>query len=161
MRIRKATSRDVPAIAVMIGQLAEYEHLVDEVSMTPEDLRLHIFGVAPVAEVIIAEDETEEAVGFALFFPSFSTFRGRPGIYLEDLFVRPTHRGCGAGTAMLRHIARLAVGRGCARVEWSVLNWNEPAIKLYEKLGARANFEWTTCRLSDSALGRLAAEGAT
>ena len=119
-------------------------------------LREHLFGSRPYAEVLLAEDD-EAVVGFALFFHNYSTFRGKPGIYLEDLFVEPPHRGKGIGKALLKAVAKLAVERDCARVEWSVLNWNEPSIQFYKSLGAETMHEWTVYRLQGEALRKMVA----
>jgi GNAT superfamily N-acetyltransferase len=153
--IRNATADDTQAIAELIRGLAEYERLAHEVAFDEEELRRNLFGERRYAEVLLAE-EAGEVVGFALFFHNFSTFLGKPGIYLEDLFVRPEHRGAGHGKALLAHLARLAVGRGCGRLEWSVLDWNEPSIAFYRSLGAVALDEWTAFRLSGGALRALA-----
>ena len=139
----------------MIRALAEYEKLAHEATFDLEDLRRGLFGPRPYAETIIAEVDGEPA-GFALFFHNFSTFLGKPGIYLEDLFVKPEHRGSGLGRRLLARLAELAVERGCGRLEWSVLNWNEPAIGFYRRLGAEPNSEWTVYRLSGDPLQRLA-----
>jgi GNAT superfamily N-acetyltransferase len=155
--IRAATREDVPVIADLIRGLARYEKLEQEVVMTEEVLATGLFGERPYAEVVLAEDEGRP-VGFALFFHNFSTFLGRPGIYLEDLFVVPEQRGQGIGRALLAHLARLAVERGCGRLEWSVLDWNRDAIGFYERLGARPNSEWTVYRLTGEALSVLARE---
>jgi GNAT superfamily N-acetyltransferase len=152
--IRKASADDLSLIAAFIRELAEYEKLVDAVVFDEAQLQRSLFGERPFAEVLIAEDGSE-AVGFALFFHNFSTFVGRPGLYLEDLFVRPEARGKGFGKALLIRLAQLAVERGCGRVEWSVLNWNRPSIEFYEALGARANSDWTTYRLTGEALQAL------
>lgn len=157
LRIREAAEPDVPVIAALIRELAEYERLLQKVRMTEERLRSALFGAHRYAEVAIAEDLTGEAVGFALFFHNFSTFLGLPGIYLEDLFVRPAHRGLGVGRALLQHLARLAHDRSCGRLEWAVLDWNETAIGFYRRLGAQANDGWTVYRLEGEALARLAA----
>jgi len=157
VRIRQAAEADVPLVASLIRELAEYERLKDEVTMTEERLRVALFGERPYAEVAIAEDASGVPLGFALFFHNFSTFLGQPGIYLEDLFVRPSHRGAGVGRALLEHLARLAGERGCGRLEWAVLDWNEPAIGFYRRLGARPQDDWTVFRLSGEALARLAA----
>ncbi len=157
VRIRPAAEADVPLVASLIRELAEYERLKDEVTMTEERLRVALFGERPYAEVAIAEDASGVPLGFALFFHNFSTFLGQPGIYLEDLFVRPSHRGAGVGRALLEHLARLAGERGCGRLEWAVLDWNEPAIGFYRRLGARPQDDWTVFRLSGEALARLAA----
>lgn len=153
--IRAATPDDTPAIACLIRALAEYERLSHEVVLDEERLREHLFGLRPFAEVLLAEDGGE-VVGFALFFHNYSTFLGKPGIYLEDLFVQPAHRGKGHGKALLTALARLAVERGCGRLEWSVLNWNEPAIAFYRSLGAVPMSEWTTYRLTSDALAAAA-----
>jgi len=157
LRIREAAELDVPLIATLIRELAEYERLLDKVRMTEERLRSALFGPRRYAEVAIAEDQTGQALGFALFFHNFSTFLGLPGIYLEDLFVRPAHRGLGVGRALLQHLARLARDRNCGRLEWSVLDWNETAIGFYRRLGAQANDGWTVYRLEGRALEDLAA----
>lgn len=154
--IRFATPADVATIASLIRDLAEYEKLSHAVVLQESDLHKHLFGERKYAEVLLAEDG-DEVVGFALFFHNYSTFRAKPGIYLEDLFVIPEARGKGHGKALLRALARLAVERDCARVEWSVLNWNEPSIQFYKSLGATAMNEWTVYRLTDEALTKLAA----
>lgn len=153
--IRPATPTDVPVIAELIRALADYERLSHEVVLDESALAEHLFGSRPYAEVVLAEHEGA-VVGFALFFHNYSTFLGRPGIYLEDLFVRPEHRGAGHGKALLAHLARLAVERGCGRLEWSVLDWNEPSIAFYKSLGAVAMDEWTVYRLTGDALSALA-----
>lgn len=153
--IRRATPTDIPTIAELIRALADYERLAHEVVLDEALLRDHLFGPRPYAEVILAE-RAGAVVGFALFFHNYSTFLGRPGIYLEDLFVRPEHRGAGHGKALLAHLARLAVERGCGRLEWSVLDWNEPSIAFYKSLGAAAMDEWTVYRLTGDALSALA-----
>ena len=134
--IRPATPDDLPLIAALIRELAEYERLAHEVRFDEDVLGTMLFGPRSFAEVVMGEADGV-AQGFALFFHNFSTFEGRPGIYLEDLFVRPQARGAGLGKALLAHLAALAVARGCARLEWSVLDWNEPAIGFYRKLGGR------------------------
>jgi GNAT superfamily N-acetyltransferase len=156
--VREASAEDVPLILTLICELAEYERLSHEVVATEDALQEWLFGEKPAAEVLIAE-QGAEAVGFALFFHSFSTFLGRPGIYLEDLYVRPAFRGRGVGKATLRHLAKLAKERGCGRLEWSVLDWNEPSIRFYESLGAVAMNDWTVHRVTGEALDRLAAGG--
>jgi GNAT superfamily N-acetyltransferase len=153
--IRFARPEDVPTIAELILALAEYERLAHEVVLREEDLREHLFGPERRAEVLLAE-EGGKVVGFALFFHNFSTFLGRPGLYLEDLFVRPEHRGRGHGKALLARLAEIAVARGCGRFEWSVLDWNSPAIAFYESIGAVAVEGWTVYRLTGPALARLA-----
>jgi GNAT superfamily N-acetyltransferase len=155
-RIREAVEADVPLIASLVRGLAEYERLLDEVTLTEEGLRQALFGPHRYAEVLIAEAEGGEPAGFALYWYTFSTFLGRPGIYLEDLFVRPDHRGGGAGRALLARLAAIAVERGCGRLEWAVLDWNEPAIGFYRRLGARPVEGWTVYRLAGEELARLA-----
>jgi GNAT superfamily N-acetyltransferase len=145
----------VPVIAELIRGLARFEKLEQEVVMTEELLATGLFGDRPYAEVVLAEDDGR-SVGFALFFHNFSTFLGRPGIYLEDLFVIPELRGRGIGRMLLAHLARLAVERGCGRLEWAVLDWNRDAIQFYERLGARPNSDWTVYRLAGEALTGLA-----
>ncbi len=153
--VRAAVREDIDVVIGFIRALADYERLADEVHLDRDVLDVHLFGAKPMAEVQIAELDGA-AVGFALFFHNFSTFEGRPGIYLEDLFVDPSARGSGAGKALLRALAGLAVERGCARLEWSVLDWNEPAIRFYESLGAKAMDGWTINRLDGAALVALA-----
>lgn len=156
--IRPATPADVAAILEFIRGLAKYEKLEDQCLATEQKLRDTLFGGRPVAEVLIAElDGTP--VGFALFFHNYSTFLAQPGIYLEDLFVLPEHRGKGVGKALLTHLARLTVRRNCGRLEWSVLDWNEPAIRFYKSLGAMPMDEWTMYRLTGNALTNVAREG--
>lgn len=157
--IRAATRGDVPLVRELIEGLAEYERLRHACEATDALLEDSLFGERPYAEVVIAEVDGQSA-GFALFFHNFSTFLARPGIYLEDLFVRPEQRGHGVGKALLQHLAALAVERRCGRLEWSVLDWNVDAIGFYEKLGARAQDEWTVYRVTGDALQRLAT-GAT
>ena len=157
LSIREAEPKDVTLIAELIRGLARFERLEHEVTMTEDKLRAALFGKRPYSEVIIAEDDGVTA-GFALFFHTFSTFLGLPGLYLEDLFVVPEHRGRGAGRALLARLARIAVERGCGRLEWAVLDWNENAIRFYERLGAKPNSEWTTYRVAGEALTRLAGE---
>jgi len=154
-RIERATERDVPLILSLIKALAEYERMSNEVVATEAGLRETLFGAHPSAEVVIGYAGSEPA-GFALFFHNYSTFLGRPGLYLEDLFVVPRFRGSGLGRALLTHLATLAVERGCGRFEWAVLDWNEPAIGFYKKLGARPMDEWTIFRVTGDALHRLA-----
>ena len=155
IRIERATARDVPAILRFIRALAEYERLAAEAVATEAALRESLFGPHPAAEVAIAYDG-EEPVGFALWFHNYSTFLGRAGLYLEDLFVLPQWRGRGIGGSLLAYLARVAVARGCGRMEWSVLNWNEPAIRFYRRMGARAMDEWTVFRLTGESLTELA-----
>jgi GNAT superfamily N-acetyltransferase len=156
LEIRSATRDDVPLILSFIKELAEYERLSQEVVATEEGLRDSLFGERPAAEVLIGHLGDEPA-GFALFFHSFSTFLGRPGIYLEDLYVRPAFRGTGVGRTLLVRLAELATERGCGRLEWSVLNWNKPAIRFYKALGAVPMDEWTVYRVTGDAVGDLAA----
>ncbi|HMT48283.1 MAG: hypothetical protein RL702_2019 [Pseudomonadota bacterium] len=158
LAIRPARQFDLPLIAELIRALAEYEKLAHEVRFDEAELGRHLFGPHPMAEVVIGELDGA-AQGFALFFHSFSTFEGRPGIYLEDLFVRPAARGAGLGKALLAHLAALTVERGCARLEWSVLDWNAPAIGLYQSLGARFMDDWTVMRVDGEALARMATPG--
>ncbi|HZV74440.1 MAG TPA: GNAT family N-acetyltransferase [Conexibacter sp.] len=155
--LRSATRDDVPLLLELIGELADYERLRDELVADAALIERHLFGERPVAEAVLAEADGE-ALGYALFFPTFSTFVGRPGIWLEDLFVRPQHRGAGVGRALLAHVARLAVARGCGRLEWSALDWNEPALAFYRGLGARRMVEWQMHRLDGRALATFAGE---
>ena len=159
MTVRPATAADVPLILEFIRGLAEYERLPEQVVATEARLHATLFGPRPAAEVLLAHLGTEPA-GLALFFQNYSTFLARPGIYLEDLFVRPELRGRGIGRVLLRELARLAVVRDCGRLEWSVLDWNVDAIGFYRKLGAEPMDEWTVFRLTGSALDQLAEEDA-
>jgi GNAT superfamily N-acetyltransferase len=154
-QIRRATERDVPVIHSFIRQLAEYEKLSHEAVMTEEILRQSLFGPRPAAEVLLGY-AGDQPVGFAVFFHNFSTFLGRSGLYLEDLFVIPEMRGKGFGKAMLVELARIARERNCGRFEWAVLDWNKPAIDFYKALGAVPMDEWTTFRVTGEALKRLA-----
>lgn len=156
LEIRTATEADVPLILSFIRELARYERLSEEVSATEDLLRKSLFGERQEAEVVIGY-RGDDPAGFALFFHNFSTFLGKPGIYLEDLYVKPEFRSKGIGRAMLVHLAKLAKERGCGRLEWSVLDWNEPAIKLYKDVGAIPMDEWTVYRLTGEALTELAA----
>ncbi len=158
-RIAAATPADVPLILALIRELADYERMSDHVVATEADIERALFGERPCAEAVIAR-VGDEGVGFALFFQSFSTFVGRPGLYLEDLYVRPAHRGRGIGRGLLAHLARLAVERRCGRFEWSVLDWNELAISSYRRAGAVPMDEWTVYRLTGEPLRALAAEAA-
>ena len=151
MQIRNATEADVPLILEFIKALAEYERLADRVVATEEILRRTLFGQPRFAEVLIGEVDGDPA-GFALFFHNYSTFLAQPGIYLEDLFVKPHYRGRGYGKALLARLASIARQRNCGRVEWAVLNWNKPAIDFYESLGATPMNEWTVYRLTGEAL---------
>ena len=154
-QIRAATLDDVPTILSLIRDLAHYERAPNEVVATEERLREVLFGARPAAEVVLAL-EGKMPVGFAVFFHNFSTWLGRAGLYLEDLFVRPDARGKGYGRALLVHLARVAQERGCGRMEWAVLDWNEPAIQFYRKLGAAPNEEWTVFRLTSEGIAKLA-----
>lgn len=158
--IRCAEPRDVPAIVGLIGELAEFEQLTHLMQATPETLHPHLFGPNPVAEALVAEVPAADSgalqtVAFALFFRNFSTFLARPGLYLEDLYVKPTHRSLGLGQAMLKRLAAIAVERGCGRFEWSVLDWNVNAIRFYERMGATVMPEWRICRVTGPALERF------
>jgi GNAT superfamily N-acetyltransferase len=155
LSIRPAVPADLPLIAQFIRDLAAYEKLSHEVRFDEAGLGERLFGPRPYAEVLIGEVDGA-AQGFALFFHNFSTFEGRPGVYLEDLFVRPEARGAGLGKALLGHLAKLAVERDCARLEWWVLDWNTPSIGFYESLGARLMDEWTVMRVDGDALTHLA-----
>jgi GNAT superfamily N-acetyltransferase len=155
IRIERATENQVPLILYFIRQLAEYEKLLHEVTADEARIKESLFGSKPCAEVVIAHLGDEPA-GFAIFFQTYSTFLGRPGIYLEDLFVEPKFRGFGIGKALLVHLAKLTRQRGGARLEWSVLNWNEPSIQFYRVLGAEPLDEWTKYRVSGASLEKLA-----
>jgi GNAT superfamily N-acetyltransferase len=157
VQIHAATVRDVPLLLSLIRALAEYERMAADVVATEARLRDTLFGARPCAEAVVAR-VGDDAVGFALWFQNYSTFLAQPGLYLEDLFVLPDWRGRGVGGALLRYLARVATERGCGRMEWSVLNWNEPAIGFYRKLGARPMDEWTVYRLAGDDLQRLASE---
>jgi GNAT superfamily N-acetyltransferase len=153
--LRRAEPRDVEQLVELIGALAAYEKLSHLVQITPEVLTRHLFGERPVIETLVAELEPGQVIGFALFFTNFSTFLGKPGLYLEDLFVRPEQRGHGVGRALLEALARIALERDYGRVEWSVLDWNAPAIGFYEQLGASVLPDWRICRLTGAALERF------
>lgn len=158
LALRDARPGDGEAIHALIGELAGYEHLAHEFVGTPQDIERHLFGERPYARAMLAHVEGELA-GFALYFHTYSTFLCRPGLWLEDLFVRPAFRRRGVGRALLVELARRAVEEGCGRVEWAVLDWNAPSIAFYRQLGARPMDEWTTFRLTGEALTRLAAGG--
>jgi GNAT superfamily N-acetyltransferase len=160
MALRPARESDLDTIIALIRGLAEYEREPDAVVLDRDELREHLFGPRPYAEVILAEGAQGEPVGFALFFHNFSTWLGKPGLYLEDLFVLPGERGKGHGRALLGRLAAIAVERGCGRMEWSVLDWNEPSIGFYKALGANPMDEWTTYRLTGEGLAALAREDA-
>ena len=152
--VRAAELRDVDAIVGLIRELAEFEKLTHLVQVTPQTLRPHLFGDKPVAEALVAEAEGR-VVAFALFFTNFSTFLAKPGLYLEDLYVQPAQRGSGIGQALLTRLGAIAVARGYGRFEWSVLDWNENAIRFYEKMGATVMPDWRICRVTGDALRRL------
>ena len=154
--IRDGRPDDAETLANLIHALAVYEKLEHEARATADDLRRHLFGSRPAAAAILAEVDAE-VVGFALYFPTFSTFRGQPGLYLEDLFVLPEHRGRGIGKALIAAVAAVAVARGGGRLEWAVLDWNAPSIAFYQSLGASPLDDWTTYRIADEPLARLAA----
>jgi GNAT superfamily N-acetyltransferase len=158
LHIRRAEARDVPEILALIRDLAEYERAPQEATATAEDLLRDGFSGAPRFFVEMAEWDGRVA-GFAFWFFNYSTWQGRPGLYLEDLFVRPAFRGHGIGKALLVHLARVALAEGCGRFQWQVLDWNTPAIELYEALGAKRLGEWITMRVSGEGLARLAAGG--
>ena len=154
--LRPATPDDCVEIDRLIRELAEYEKLAHQMQGTPEKLRDALFGARPAAEAVMAE-RGGRAVGFALYFTTFSTFLSKPGLYLEDLFVEPAHRGAGIGKALLVHLAALAVERGCGRFEWRVLDWNEPSIRFYESIGGRILPEWELVRMTEPEFTALAA----
>ena len=156
MTVRAAIEADLDTIIQLIHALAEYEREPDAVKLDREAFRDHIFGPRPFAEVLVAETADGASAGFALFFHNYSTWEGKPGIWLEDLFVRPELRGHGYGKALLVELARTAVRRRCGRLEWSVLDWNEPSIAFYRALGARPMDEWTTYRMTGAELAALA-----
>lgn len=156
-RIRPATEDDVPLILYFIRALADYERLADRVVADEERIRRTLFGNPRFAEVLIAEEDGDPA-GFALFFHNYSTFIGAPGIYLEDLFVKPEYRGRGYGKALLARLARVAKERGCGRVEWAVLDWNQPSIDFYQGIGAKGLDDWRIFRLTGDALDALASK---
>lgn len=153
--IRPCRPEDAETLVDLVHELAVYEKLERHAQATPDAFRAHLFGHRPFAEALLAELDGA-AVGFALFFHTFSTFRGQPGLYLEDLFVRQAHRGRGIGKALLKAVARIAVEHGCGRLEWAVLDWNAPAIGFYSSLGAEPLDEWTVYRIADGQLARLA-----
>lgn len=155
IEIRPATPPDVPLIIAFLNELATYEKLAHEVVATEADMHAALFGERPVIETVIGSLDGEP-VGYALYFPTFSTFLGKPGLYLEDLYVRPAARGFGVGRKLLEHLARITVERGWGRLEWSVLDWNEPSIAFYKKMGAKPMDEWTVFRLTGEALEKLA-----
>ena len=154
--VRAAEPRDLADIVRLIRGLAEFEQLTHLLKVTPESLAPHLFGPRPAAEALVAERHGA-VIGFALFFTNFSTFLAQPGLYLEDLFVEPAERGRGVGQALLEHLARLAVSRGCGRFEWSVLDWNVNAIRFYERMGATVMPDWRICRVTGAALEKFGA----
>ena len=156
LRIRPAVAADAALILSLIRELADYEHMLDQVTATEAGIRTTLFGAKPAAECVIAELDGKPA-GFALFFHNYSTFLGQPGLYLEDLYVKPELRSRGIGRKLLAHLARLALERGCGRFEWAVLDWNEPAIRFYQGLGAKMMDAWRINRLTGEALEKLAA----
>jgi GNAT superfamily N-acetyltransferase len=158
LRLRSAQPADIPQILTFIRELAEYERAPGRAVATPADLQRYVFGEHPLAFVVMADWDGAPA-GFALWFYSFSTWEGRPGLYLEDLFVRPSFRGLGIGKALLKHLAAVALRRGCTRYVWQVLDWNTPSLEFYKAMGAKVLGEWLTCRVEGEALAKLA-EGA-
>lgn len=162
-RLRAARRSDLGAVVGLIRELAVFERLEHLMQATPESIEPHLFGPRPVAEVVVAEVDAAggaELVGFALFFTNFSTFLGRPGLYLEDLYVRPAQRRRGIGRALLAHLGALAVERGCGRFEWTVLDWNQGAIAFYRRMGAQLLPDWRICRVTGDALAAFARPGA-
>ena len=154
LRIVPATPADVPTVLALIRELAEYEKLLHEVVANEALVQEALFGPRPAAQCVLAWNG-DTPLGFALYYYNFSTFLARPGLYLEDLYVRPEHRGQGVGEALLKHLAQIAVKRGCGRMEWAVLNWNRRAIEFYERMGAEGVLDWTVYRMSGAALLRL------
>lgn len=159
MSVRPAREADLDAIAELIRALAEYERMPEAVTFDRESLRRHLFGPGRAAEALVAEETDGTVVGYAIFFPVFSTFRGTVGLHIEDVFVRAEYRGRGWGRRLLAAVARIAWERGCDRLQWDVLDWNEPAIRFYRNLGARPLEEWTIYRLDGAAFEALAAAG--
>ena len=153
--LRAVKEGDLSDVVALIRELADFENLTHQVQVRPEDLARHLFGERPVIECVVAE-QGSEVIAFALFFVNFSTFLGKPGLYLEDLYVQPQHRRSGVGTRLLAHLAGLAVERDYGRFEWSVLDWNTPAIEFYESLGAKLHKEWLRMRVEGEALSKLA-----
>jgi GNAT superfamily N-acetyltransferase len=158
LKLRDATPKDVPLMLEYVRELAEYERAAEKVVARTEDLERHLFGERPVAFAVMAEWD-EAPAGWAIWFYNFSTWEGRPGLYLEDLYVRPAFRGRGVGKALLQHLAAVALERGCTRYVWQVLDWNTPSLEFYEAMGASVLREWLSCRVEGDALRRLA-EGA-
>jgi len=157
-KIRPAAPPDVPLICQMVRELADFEHLLDQVRLSAEDLQTHLFGAKPVVEAVVAECDGQ-VVAFALYFTNFSTFLGRPGLYLEDLYVRPAFRSRGVGLALMRHLGATAAQRGYGRFEWSVLDWNQDAIQFYERLGATVMQDWRICRITGETLRAFGESG--
>lgn len=157
LSIRQATTEDAPLLLHFITELARYEKAEQEVLATEEQIRESLFSKNASANALICSQDTEP-IGYAVYFFNYSTWLGKNGIYLEDLYITPQKRGCGAGRFLLQHLARLAVAKGCGRFEWAVLDWNEPAIGFYEKIGARPQNEWITYRLTGDALSAFANE---
>jgi GNAT superfamily N-acetyltransferase len=155
LRLRDAVPADVPLMLDYVRELAEYEREADKVVATAADLQRHLFGPSPLAFAVMAEWDARPA-GWAIWFYNFSTWEGRPGLYLEDLYVRPAFRGRGIGKALLKHLAAVAVARGCTRYVWQVLDWNTPSLEFYEAMGAKVLREWLTCRVEGEALAQLA-----
>ena len=155
-QLRAARPADVRAIAGLVAELAEFEHLSHLLQLTPETLAPHLFGERPVVEAVVAEAAGGAVVAYALFFTNFSTFLAKPGLYLEDLYVQPAFRGAGIGKALLAHLGALAVARDYGRFEWCVLDWNEAAIRFYQGMGATLMPEWRLCRMAGSALAAFA-----
>jgi len=155
LTVRQATPADIPLILAYIRELADYERAPEKAVATAADIHRHMFGESPLIHCELAEWEGRDA-GFALYFFNFSTWEGKPGLYLEDLFVRPEFRGCGIGKALLQRLARIAVDTGCTRYVWQVLDWNTPSIRFYEAMGAKVMHDWLTCRVEGEALQKLA-----
>ena len=155
--IRPAVPQDAPALFALICELADFEKLLSSMTATEDDIRQALFGPSPCVEALLVE-KNNEPVAFALYFETFSTFAGRRGIYLEDLYVRPEFRGKKLGTLLLAHLGKIAFDRGCARFEWTVLDWNTPAIEFYKKMGAEPMSEWTVQRVSGESLAKLASD---
>ncbi len=155
LTVRQATPADIPLILAYIRELADYERAPEKAVATAGDIHRHMFGESPLIHCELAQWEGRDA-GFALYFFNFSTWEGKPGLYREDLFVRPEFRGCGIGKALLQRLARIAVDTGCTRYVWQVLDWNTPSIRFYEAMGARVMHDWLTCRVEGEALRKLA-----
>lgn len=156
--IRAAQAEDIPSLYALLMELAEYERMLDSVRLTQEGFRDALFGLRPYLDAIMAFVDGE-AVGFALFYPVYPTFLGRPGMYLEDIYVRPAARGIGIGKMLMSRVSQIALERGCGRLDWAVLDWNEPAIKFYESVGAKPKGGWTVYQLEGNALHQMAEHG--